>query len=146
MTDKFTPAERSRIMGRVRGRDTKPERAVRSLLFAHGLRFRLHRRDLPGAPDIVLPKHRTAVFVHGCFWHGHDCRRGRRPESNTAFWDAKIDRNIARDQAAVRNLEALGWRVETIWGCCLKEGVEEVVRRIQARAADGVISFVRCEE
>ena len=105
-------------MARVKATNTRPEIAVRRLVHRLGYRFRLHRRDLPGTPDLVLPKHRTVVFVHGCFWHQHDCRRGRRqPASNQAYWSPKLARNVARDASAKSALERLGWRVLTIWEC-----------------------------
>lgn len=110
--------ERSAIMRAVKGRDTKPEIVVRKLLHALGYRFRLHRGDVPGTPDIVFLGRRKAVFVNGCFWHGHDCRRGaRKPKANAAYWEAKIERNKVRDQRVRADLEALGWRSETIWEC-----------------------------
>jgi DNA mismatch endonuclease (patch repair protein) len=116
VADKFTPEERSRVMSRVKGRDTKPERIVRSLLHSLGYRFRLHRRDLPGKPDIVLPKYRKVVFVHGCFWHGHEsCPRAARPTSNVEFWNTKIDSNIRRDQSAQEELAKLGWSCFIVW-------------------------------
>jgi DNA mismatch endonuclease (patch repair protein) len=133
MTDKVTPATRSRIMASVRGKDTGPERAVRSALFAAGYRYRLQRRDLPGSPDIVLPRHRIVVFVHGCFWHGHDCPRGRRPSSNVAFWTAKLDRNLARDREARRKLEAAGWRVLTVWECGVDNGIRDILTALASR-------------
>lgn len=117
MTDTVSPAQRSRNMARVRNRNTAPELLVRKTLHHLGYRFRLHRKDLPGCPDIVLPKYRTAIFVHGCFWHGHDCRRGRRPQTHTEFWNAKLDKNLARDAAGRRALEALGWSVLVVWEC-----------------------------
>jgi DNA mismatch endonuclease (patch repair protein) len=105
-------------MRAVRGRDTKPEIRVRSILHRAGYRFRLHRRDLPGSPDIVLPKFRTAIFVHGCFWHGHEgCRRSKLPSTRTEFWQAKIERNKARDETARRALSDLGYRLVTLWEC-----------------------------
>jgi DNA mismatch endonuclease (patch repair protein) len=110
-------------MSRVRSKDTKPELAVRKALHAAGFRYRLHRTDLPGRPDIVMPKFRTAVFVHGCFWHGHDCSRGRRPESNVGFWSAKLDRNAQRDANARLRLEQAGWNVVTIWECGVEGGI-----------------------
>lgn len=122
MADKFTPEERSRIMSRVRNRDTKPEKTVRSLLHAMGHRFRLHRKDLPGKPDIVLPKHKKVVFVHGCFWHGHaGCPRAARPTSNTEFWNKKIDKNMARDAAAQKDLSTLGWKHLIVWQCEMRD-------------------------
>lgn len=116
--DKFTPEQRSKVMSRVKGRDTRPEKLVRSLLHRMGYRFRLHRKDLPGKPDVVLPKHRKIVFVHGCFWHGHEgCRRATRPGSNTEFWNRKLDANIERDVRAQHELESTGWEVLTVWQC-----------------------------
>ncbi len=108
-------------MARVRQKNTKPEVKLRQWLHAAGYRFRLHRKDLPGTPDIVLPRYRTAVFVHGCFWHGHDCRAGRLPSSNTAFWEAKISRNQSRDAIAEERLRTLGWIPLTVWECELKD-------------------------
>ena len=132
MTDKVSAAVRSKIMATVRAKDTKPEKAVRTALFAAGYRYRLHRRDLPGRPDIVFPRFRVAVFVHGCFWHGHDCPRGRRPTSNVAFWTCKLDQNIARDAHSRQSLEDAGWTVVVIWQCQLDEGI----RRLSAFLAD----------
>ena len=121
-TDVFTPEQRSAVMRRVKGRDTSPELKVRRLLWRLGARYRLHRKDLPGSPDIVLPGRRLAIFVHGCFWHGHDCARGARvPKANRDYWVGKIARNRARDAATRAKLEALGWRVEVIWECELKD-------------------------
>ncbi len=121
MADKHTPAQRSRNMAHVRGRDTKPELAVRRLLHKMGYRFRLHRKDLPGRPDIVLPKYRKVLFVHGCFWHGHaGCRKAARPTSNSEFWNAKLDGNIERDQRVADELTSLGWTSAVLWQCELK--------------------------
>ncbi|WP_395673269.1 very short patch repair endonuclease [Phenylobacterium sp.] len=109
-------------MRRVKGRDTGPELTVRRALTALGARYRLHRKDLPGTPDVVLPARRLALFVHGCFWHGHDCARGARaPKQNAEYWQAKIGRNRTRDAASSAALQAAGWRVETIWECEMKE-------------------------
>jgi DNA mismatch endonuclease, patch repair protein len=122
VSDVFTPEQRSRVMARVKGKDTSPELKVRRLLHRLGARFRLHRKDLPGAPDIVLPSRKLAIFVHGCFWHGHDCARGSRvPKQNRDYWLAKVGRNRERDAASRAALQALGWRVETIWECELKD-------------------------
>jgi DNA mismatch endonuclease (patch repair protein) len=104
-------------MSRVKNRNTRQELLVRSLLHRLGYRFRLHRSDLPGTPDIVLPKYSTVVFVNGCFWHGHDCPRGKLPQSNTDFWLAKIEKNRRRDQQAFKELEFLGWNVVIVWTC-----------------------------
>ena len=122
MTDVYSPEKRSAVMRRVKGRNTTPELAVRRALTRLGARYRLHRKDLPGKPDIVLPGRRLAIFVHGCFWHGHDCARGARvPKQNRDYWVAKVARNRARDAANREALTVLGWRVETIWECDLKD-------------------------
>jgi DNA mismatch endonuclease (patch repair protein) len=120
MTDTHTKEQRSRNMARVKNKNTAPELLVRSLLHRMGYRFRLHRRDLPGSPDIVLPRHKKVIFVHGCFWHGHDCPRGRRPSTNREFWDVKLDRNIERDRSAQRELNKIGWKTLVIWQCQTK--------------------------
>ncbi|MEQ8602766.1 MAG: very short patch repair endonuclease [Marivibrio sp.] len=122
MVDTLSPAQRRRAMQAVKGKDTKPEWALRRRLHARGFRYRLHDPRLPGKPDLVLPRRRTAIFVHGCFWHGHDCPRGsRRPATNQAYWEAKIARNRARDQAAEERLKAMGYRVLIVWECELKD-------------------------
>jgi DNA mismatch endonuclease (patch repair protein) len=109
-------------MRRVKGRDTTPELRLRKLLTGMGARYRLHRADLPGKPDIVFPGRRLAVFTHGCFWHGHDCVRGARvPKANRAYWTAKIAANRARDIATRTLLEADGWRVEVVWECAFSD-------------------------
>ncbi|RWC91888.1 MAG: DNA mismatch endonuclease Vsr [Mesorhizobium sp.] len=131
MTDTISSTDRSKLMGRIRNKNTGPELAVRKALHAAGFRFRLHRRDLPGRPDIVLPRLRLAIFVHGCFWHGHDCRRGKLPDDNAEFWVEKIDRNKARDVAAQAALSQAGWTVETIWQCQLKNGLEPLIERLR---------------
>jgi len=122
MTDVYPPEKRSAVMRRVKGRDTTPERKVREILTGLGARYRLHRKDLPGNPDIVLPGRKLVVFVHGCFWHGHDCPRGARvPKANRDYWLAKVGRNRARDGASLAALTGQGWRVETIWECEMKD-------------------------
>lgn len=125
MADVFTPEKRRRIMSRVKGTDTRPEMIVRSLVHRMGYRFRLHRRDLPGCPDLVLKKHGKVIFVHGCFWHGHKgCRRSSRPSSNTEFWNRKLSGNMERDS---RNQDALkkdGWKVLVVWECETKDQEE----------------------
>ena len=105
-------------MSQIRGRDTAPEKQVRSVLHRGGYRFRLHSRRLPGHPDVVLPKYRTVVFVHGCFWHRHNgCRFAYAPKSRVAFWNAKFQSNVERDRRNARELRGLGWKVVTIWEC-----------------------------
>jgi len=124
MADNLTPGERSEIMSRVRGRDTRPELLVRSMLHRMGYRFTVHgpkNRSLPGRPDIVLPKHRAVVFVHGCFWHAHpNCPDHRIPKSRVDFWKAKIEGNRARDERNEAALHELGWNVIVVWTCRLK--------------------------
>jgi DNA mismatch endonuclease (patch repair protein) len=113
---------RSRIMSRIKARDTKPEKLVRSFLHKHGLRFRLHAADLPGTPDIVLPRHKAIVFVNGCFWHRHlGCRFAYVPKTRIDFWNQKFEDTIRRDQQAIGALSALGWHVRTIWECEIDE-------------------------
>lgn len=135
--DTFSKEKRSAIMGRIRSQNTKPELAVRRLLHASGLRFRLHVATLPGKPDIVLPKHKAVVFVQGCFWHGHDCRRGKAPSSNTAFWSQKLTRNVARDKNNIAALEGLGWRVFIVWECGLRSSVGQAISLLRA----GITSY-----
>lgn len=121
MTDTLSPEERSERMSRIRSRDTKPELALRSALHRLGFRFRVNARQLPGKPDIVLAKHRTVIFVHGCFWHRHEgCKVANTPKSNTEFWEEKFTRNVERDKVSNKKLEASGWRVIVVWECELK--------------------------
>ena len=121
-SDVFDETTRSAVMRRVKGRNTSPELKVRRALTALGARYRLHRADLPGKPDIVMPGRRLAIVVHGCFWHGHDCARGARvPKDNRDYWVGKVARNRARDERNREALAALSWRVETIWECDLKD-------------------------
>lgn len=118
MVDTLSPAQRSERMSRIRSKDSKPEVGLRRALHRHGLRFRLHRKDLPGKPDIVLPKYRTAIFVHGCFWHGHEgCKVANTPKSNTEFWTKKFKANKERDRLSIENLKSLDWNVITVWEC-----------------------------
>jgi DNA mismatch endonuclease, patch repair protein len=114
-------------MRSVRRKHTAPEMAVRRAIHAAGFRYSLHRGDLPGKPDIVLARLRTVVFVHGCFWHGHTCRAGRRPTANPDYWNAKIDRNMERDAHCIDQLRRLGWNVRVIWSCDLAGGVRELL-------------------
>lgn len=108
-------------MGRIRSRDTTPELAVRKMLHGVGYRFRLNRKGLPGTPDIVFPSRRSALFVHGCFWHAHECKIGRIPKTRQDYWIPKLRRNRERDDENVAKLEAMGWRVATVWQCELKD-------------------------
>ncbi len=127
--DTLSPEQRHRNMAAIRSRDTKPEVAVRRLLFSLGYRFRLQRRDLPGCPDIVLPRYKLAIFVNGCFWHRHEgCRYASVPATREAFWRAKFLENAARDQRSYARLRDLGWEVMVIWSCEVREMVR--TRRI----------------
>ena len=119
-SDVFSPEKRSSVMRSIGRRDTRPEMQLRRLLSAHGLRYRLKRADLPFSPDIVFSSARLAVFVHGCFWHGHACHLFRWPRSNAAFWRAKIERNVQRDQRVERELLECGWRSLTVWECSFR--------------------------
>ncbi|MCK6603243.1 MAG: DNA mismatch endonuclease Vsr [Bacteroidetes bacterium] len=122
MTDVHTQAQRSYNMSRIRSKNTKPEMAVRKFLFASGFRYRLYVKTLPGKPDIVLRKHKTVIFIHGCFWHGHEnCRHFVIPKTRTDWWLAKINRNKENDLLAKTTLEQTGWKVITIWECELKK-------------------------
>lgn len=121
MADKLTPEQRSAIMRRVRREGTRPELALRRMLHRIGYRFRLHAKELPGSPDVVLRPRKAAIFVHGCFWHGHQCRWGRPVKSNAEYWAAKIERNQRRDVASVDTLSANGWRSLVVWECELKK-------------------------
>lgn len=115
--DRYSKQKRSEIMSRVGQKNTKPELTVRKFLFSQGLRYRVNVKKLPGSPDIVVPKYRAAIFVNGCFWHGHSCRAGHRPRSNADYWLPKIAANIERDARKIAELEKLGWRVFVIWQC-----------------------------
>jgi len=117
MADTHTEEQRSANMRAVRGKDTAPELLIRSTLHRLGYRFRLHRRDLPGTPDIVLPARKSVLFVHGCFWHGHECPRGSLPSSHVDFWQSKIAKNQERDDRAQKQLRKEGWKVLTVWEC-----------------------------
>jgi DNA mismatch endonuclease (patch repair protein) len=131
---KETPEQRSRIMRAVKSTDTAPEMAIRRMAHLMGYRFRLHRKDLPGKPDLVFPRLHKVVFVHGCFWHGHQCARGARaPKANAEYWRAKIMRNGLRDSANIAALKAKGWQVAIIWECELETKESGRIRRRLAR-------------
>lgn len=121
MTDTRTPEQRRRIMQSVKTKNTGPETAVRKALFALGYRFRLHRKDLPGSPDIVFPGRQKAIYVHGCYWHGHNCSKGKASKSRIEYWGPKIDANRARDARNLQEMNALGWQTHVVWQCELKD-------------------------
>jgi DNA mismatch endonuclease, patch repair protein len=122
MADIVSRSKRKEMMSSVKQRHTKPEIAVRKLLHRLGYRFRLHSKKLPGTPDIVLPKYKAVIFVHGCFWHQHEgCRKSRRPTSNVEFWNEKLDKNIERDERKESELKNAGWKVLTVWDCEIKD-------------------------
>lgn len=134
MPDVHTPEQRHRNMVAIHSSSTKPELKLRRALWRLGFRYRVNDKRLPGSPDIVLPKYRTVIFVHGCFWHGHkDCKNASTPKTNTDFWKAKITRNQERDQEVWRQLEAKGWSVIIVWECQLKKAVlDETISRVEA--------------
>jgi DNA mismatch endonuclease (patch repair protein) len=138
MPDFVGPATRSRMMAGIRARDTKPELTVRTYLHHRGFRYRLHVRTLPGTPDIVLPRYRAIVFVHGCFWHQHPgCRYAYQPKSNQAFWQKKLQSNAERDARDRGRLQNAGWRVFVVWECQVKVGDLEVLRSAILQTSDG---------
>lgn len=139
MADVVDPATRSRMMAGIRARDTKPEVVVRKALFGAGFRFRLHRRDLPGSPDVVLPGRRVAVFVHGCFWHAHaGCRYAKIPATRRDFWESKLAANVERDLRARKALLSAGWRVLVVWECATRSSaIRDVLPALLARWIEG---------
>jgi DNA mismatch endonuclease (patch repair protein) len=131
MTDTFDKAKRSWIMARIPSKGTKPEALVVQALTAAGLHFQQNRKELPGKPDIVFPELKLVVFVNGCFWHWHGCRRSRMPSSNVAYWQAKISLNVSRDRRTRRLLSAQGWHYATIWECTAVRGVKRLLGKIE---------------
>ncbi len=126
-----TSLQRSRMMSSIRGKNTQPELALRKALFYAGFRYRLHQRKLPGSPDLVFPKYRAALFVHGCFWHRHEgCRYTTMPKTNVAFWTLKFEGNVDRDMRSVAALRDAGWRVAVVWECALKRSLDEVCEKV----------------
>ncbi|MDW9896303.1 DNA mismatch endonuclease Vsr [Sinorhizobium meliloti] len=129
MTDTRSAEQRRRIMQSVKTKNTGPERVVRKALFALGYRFRLHRKELPGSPDIVFPSRKKAIFIHGCFWHGHDCSKGRGSKSRTEYWGPKVETNRARDERNIRDLAERGWQTHVVWQCELKD-MDDLLKRL----------------
>lgn len=120
MTDVLSPTQRSHCMSRIRGKNTKPEQLIRKGLFVLGFRYRLHQRNLPGRPDLVLSKHKAVIFVHGCFWHKHECDLFKWPKANSGFWRRKITGNCANDEKNLTQLRLAGWRTLIIWECAIR--------------------------
>jgi len=141
-TDVLTPEQRRLVMSRIMGKDTKPEMLMRRGLHARGLRYRLHGRDIPGKPDMVFPRYRAVVLVHGCFWHGHGCSLFKWPKTRAAFWKDKIDGNMERGRQVLTALNAGGWRVLVVWECALK-GKQ---KRHLSDVLDGADGFIRSSE
>lgn len=119
--DTRSPEQRRRIMQAVRSKNTGPEMRVRRLLHSMGYRFRLHRKDLPGKPDIILPRYKKVIFVHGCFWHAHGCPKGQPPKSRSEYWLPKLAKNVERDRTKIEQLEKAGWKVLVVWQCETKD-------------------------
>ena len=138
MADVLTSEQRRLNMSRIRGKDTKPELLLRHGLHARGLRYRLHRKDLPGRPDIVFPRYRAVILVHGCFWHGHDCPLFKLPATRQEFWAAKIKGNKARDARDIASLISTGWRVLVVWECALKGPGRRPIEAV----LDGIVSWL----
>ena len=146
MSDFLTKERRSALMSRVRNRGTAAERYVRGVVWSAGFRYRLNVRKLPGTPDLVLRRYRTAVLVQGCFWHGHSCRKGqRRPATNQEFWNRKLDGNIARDAANQTKLQAMGWTVFVVWECRLSEDTSDLLDYLQ-QLRNGAVSKLTAKD
>lgn len=148
MADVVAPAVRSRMMASIKSRDTRPEMVVRRYLHGAGFRYRLNRNDLPGRPDLVLPKFNATVFVHGCFWHGHvGCRFVTKPATRSDFWSRKLSANAARDQRVATELQQLGWRVAVVWECALRKEplpqLERLAKFLRSNQSEIVISAGR---
>lgn len=145
MTDKLTSEQRHRCMSHIHSKGTKPEMKVRKWLWAHGYRYRLNVKSVPGKPDIVMRKYRTAIFVNGCFWHGHEgCDKYRMPQSNTAFWEAKITRNQERDKENYRALHDNGWQVIVVWECQLAtKHIEQTMNKVELLLNEKFLSLHR---
>ena len=131
MADSLSRESRSRLMSKIRSRNTKPELYVRRAVWSAGFRYRLHVRNLPGTPDLVLKRYGFVIFVQGCFWHQHGCAKSKRPSSNQEFWNLKLDENMARDARDRLRLEEQGWTVATVWECTLEAGTESLLAQLE---------------
>ena len=145
MTDTMTPEQRHKCMSHIRSKATRPEMRVRQWLWAHGYRYRLNVKSVPGKPDIVMRPYRTAIFVNGCFWHGHEgCRMFKMPKTNTGFWEAKIDRNRARDRRNYTLLRENGWQVIVVWECQLApRQIEQTMREVEVLLNENMLALYR---
>ncbi len=133
MADIFNREKRSLIMSRIPGKNTKPELIIRKALFSEGYRYRLHRKDLPGNPDIVFPNRKKVIFVNGCFWHGHNCKKAALPATNKSFWEKKLTGNKERDKKNLARLKAMGWKPLIIWQCEIKKNtLETKINKVKA--------------
>jgi DNA mismatch endonuclease, patch repair protein len=141
VTDVVDAATRSRMMAGIQGKNTKPELAVRSNLHRLGLRFTLGGHQLPGRPDLVFPRYETVVFVHGCFWHAHNCSCFRLPSSNSDFWQQKLQGNVVRDKQRIRELHALGWRTVVIWECAVRLATKQLTTEPYMSARDWIVNY-----
>lgn len=141
MTDVVNAATRSRMMAGIKGKDTKPEVLLRKALHAQGLRYKLGGHGLPGKPDLVFPKHRTVVFVHGCFWHAHRCKYFRLPSTHSDFWRNKLQGNITRDKTRIKELRALGWRSVVIWECAVRLATAQLSDELYKLVRDWVVEY-----
>lgn len=131
MSDIYSKFKRSSIMSKISGKDTKPEIIIRKALFAKGFRYRINYKNLPGKPDIVLLKYKTVIFINGCFWHGHNCKASKLPQTNVDFWEKKISSNVERDKRNVKDLIDLGWNVIIVWECEIKKkNMDNLLNRI----------------
>ena len=145
MADVVSPAVRSRMMSGIKGKNSQPEILIRKMLFSAGYRFRLHRRDLPGTPDIVMPGRKIVIFVHGCFWHAHEgCKYFKVPATRPDFWIAKLQSNVDRDKRAFEKLKTMGWRILCVWECATRES--ETEKSLLKRMISWIDSDIRIEE
>lgn len=140
MADIVSKEKRSQMMSGIKGKNTKPELFIRKGLHRLRYRFSLHRRDLPGKPDLVFAKHNAVIFVHGCFWHQHDCRLFKWPSSNVEFWQKKLERNVQLDAKSIKALQEAGWRVCVIWECAIRGAKEKVLSEVLNECSDWLIS------
>ncbi|MFC2156512.1 very short patch repair endonuclease [Acidobacteriota bacterium] len=136
MNDVLTPDQRKYCMSQVRSKNTKPEMLVRSVLHREGFRFKLHVKDLPGHPDIVLPRFKTVVFVNGCFWHGHSCPNAKLPTSNMEFWKEKIEKNIKRDKKNIKELKKTRWNVRVLWDCDIQSHINTLLKYLKCMRSE----------